>query len=72
MTELALHRPAVLGHSMGGATALVLAGTYPELPGPILVEDAGAFGMRAPERAQADEEQRVRSDRHGSARGSPD
>jgi pimeloyl-ACP methyl ester carboxylesterase len=31
---------------MGGATALALAGAYPELPGAILVEDAGAFGMK--------------------------
>jgi pimeloyl-ACP methyl ester carboxylesterase len=46
LTALDLHRPAVLGHSMGGATALALAGAYPELPGAILVEDAGAFGMK--------------------------
>ncbi len=39
--------PAVLGHSMGGATALALAGGYPELPGAILIEDAGAFGMKS-------------------------
>jgi pimeloyl-ACP methyl ester carboxylesterase len=32
---------------MGGATALALAGAYPELPGAILVEDAGAFGMKS-------------------------
>jgi N-formylmaleamate deformylase len=36
---LGLQRPAVLGHSMGAATALVLAGTYPDLPGAILLED---------------------------------
>ncbi|MFN8592143.1 MAG: alpha/beta hydrolase [Thermomicrobiales bacterium] len=36
---LGLRRPAVLGHSMGAATALVLAGTYPDLPGAILLED---------------------------------
>lgn len=39
---------------MGGATTLTLAGTYPEVPGAILVEDAGAFGMRAPAPAQSD------------------
>jgi N-formylmaleamate deformylase len=39
ITWLGLQRPAVLGHSMGAATALVLAGTYPDLPGAILLED---------------------------------
>lgn len=36
---LGLHKPLVLGHSMGAATALALAGTYPDLPGAILLED---------------------------------
>ena len=53
ITGLGLQRPAVLGHSMGGATTLVLAGTYPEVPGAILVEDAGPFGMKAPAPAQS-------------------
>jgi len=39
ITGLGLRRPAVLGHSMGAATALVLAGTYPDVPGAILLED---------------------------------
>lgn len=39
ITGLGLKRPAVLGHSMGAATALVLAGTYPDLPRAILLED---------------------------------
>jgi N-formylmaleamate deformylase len=39
ITALELERPAVLGHSMGAATALVLAGAYPDLPGAILLED---------------------------------
>lgn len=39
ITGLGLSRPAVLGHSMGAATALALAGTYPDLPGAILLED---------------------------------
>jgi pimeloyl-ACP methyl ester carboxylesterase len=39
---LGLTRPAVLGHSMGGATALALAGLYPNVPGSIIIEDAGA------------------------------
>ena len=43
ITTLELERPAVLGHSMGAATALVLAGTYPDLPGAILLEDPPAW-----------------------------
>jgi pimeloyl-ACP methyl ester carboxylesterase len=40
---LGLKRPAVLGHSMGAATALTLAGTYPDLPRAILLEDPPAW-----------------------------
>lgn len=36
---LGLVRPAVLGHSMGAASALMLAGTHPDLPRAILLED---------------------------------
>lgn len=46
---LGLRRPAVLGHSMGAATALVLAGTSPAVPGAVLLEDPPAWwaGPRA-------------------------
>lgn len=40
---LGLSRPAVLGHSMGAATALVLAGTQPHLIRAILLEDPPAW-----------------------------
>jgi pimeloyl-ACP methyl ester carboxylesterase len=40
---LGLRKPAILGHSMGAATALVLAGRYPQLPGAILLEDPPAW-----------------------------
>lgn len=40
---LGLEKPVVLGHSMGAATALVLAGTHPDLPGAILLEDPPAW-----------------------------
>jgi N-formylmaleamate deformylase len=43
ITALALERPAVLGHSMGAATALVLAGVNSDLPGAILLEDPPAW-----------------------------
>lgn len=48
ITELRLHRPAILGHSMGGATTFVLAGAQPDLPGAILIEDAGMLNLAAP------------------------
>src|SRR5689334_9107986 len=45
ITGLGLQRPAVLGHSMGAATALVLAGAYPDLPRAILLEDPPPWWM---------------------------
>jgi pimeloyl-ACP methyl ester carboxylesterase len=61
ITELGLHRPAILGHSMGAATSLVLAGTYPELPGRILLEDPPAWWVSGPPTdAAADAERRAR------------
>jgi len=48
ISGLGLKRPAVLGHSMGAATALMLAGTYPDLPRAILLEDPPAFWMAPP------------------------
>jgi N-formylmaleamate deformylase len=42
ITALGLRRPAVLGHSMGAATALALAGAHPQVPGVILLEDPPA------------------------------
>jgi N-formylmaleamate deformylase len=40
---LGLYKPFFLGHSMGGVTALVLAGLFPDLPGAIVMEDPPAF-----------------------------
>ncbi len=45
ITALGLTRPVVLGHSMGAATAIALAGLYPELPGAILLEDPPAWWL---------------------------
>lgn len=39
ITALGLNKPAVLGHSMGGFTALILAAHYPQLVGCLLMED---------------------------------
>jgi N-formylmaleamate deformylase len=46
ISALGLHKPAVLGHSMGGMTTLALAGLYPDVPGAILIEDGMPFEMR--------------------------
>src|SRR3712207_4913941 len=46
---LNLQRPAVLGHSMGAATTLTLAGTYPDVPGAILLEDPPAWWVSRPD-----------------------
>jgi pimeloyl-ACP methyl ester carboxylesterase len=45
LAALGLRRPAVLGHSMGAATALALAGTYPDRAGAILLEDPPAWWL---------------------------
>lgn len=37
---LGLERPAILGHSLGGATAALLAARYPDLPRAVVLEDA--------------------------------
>jgi N-formylmaleamate deformylase len=55
---LGLKRPAVLGHSMGAASTLALAGLYPALPRAILLEDpptwwAPAAVQEAPARLAA-------------------
>ncbi len=40
---LELYKPAVIGHSMGAANTLALAGSYPEVPGAIVLEDPPAW-----------------------------
>ncbi len=45
---LELKKPLILGHSMGAATTLVLAGTYPQAPRAILLEDPPAWWMPPP------------------------
>jgi pimeloyl-ACP methyl ester carboxylesterase len=61
IVALGLQRPAVLGHSMGAATALVLAGTYPAAPGAILLEDPPGWWGAAPA-VQADDAAGTRAD----------
>jgi pimeloyl-ACP methyl ester carboxylesterase len=45
ITSLGLEKPLVLGHSMGAVTTLALAGTYPDVPRAILLEDPPAWWM---------------------------
>ena len=53
LAALGLHRPAVMGHSMGGATTYALAGLYPDVPGAILIEDAAPYASRRHEHPAA-------------------
>ena len=39
IAALGLHRPFILGHSMGAVTTLAAAGTAPDVPAAIMVED---------------------------------
>jgi len=48
ITGLGLKRPAILGHSMGAATALGLAGTHTELARAILLEDPPPWWVASP------------------------
>lgn len=43
ITALGLHKPLILGHSMGALVAMTLAGLYPDMPKAILLEDPPAW-----------------------------
>jgi pimeloyl-ACP methyl ester carboxylesterase len=45
IARLALHKPLILGHSMGASTTLALAGMHPDIPRAILLEDPPARWM---------------------------
>jgi pimeloyl-ACP methyl ester carboxylesterase len=59
IAALGLRRPAVLGHSLGAATALVLAGTSPGAAGAILLEDPPAWWATPPGGRPGDAERRA-------------
>ena len=60
VSALGLRRPPVLGHSMGAATALALAGLRPDVPGAILLEDPPMWWLPDPPAgAPSDEERRA-------------
>jgi len=60
IAALGLHRPVLLGHSMGAATTLALAGSYPDLPSAILLEDPPAWWLDQPTGGPAAEEWQAR------------
>ena len=66
VSALGLHKPVVMGHSMGGATTLVLAGLYSDLPGAIVVEDAGGANLATS--ARPDGAQRQAADEQPAGR----
>lgn len=53
ITALGIHKPVVMGHSMGGSTTMVLAGLFPDLPGVIIIEDSGATNLMADKSPEA-------------------
>lgn len=53
ITGLGLNRPVVMGHSMGGSTTMALAGLFPDIPGAIIIEDAGAGNIMADKSPEA-------------------
>jgi N-formylmaleamate deformylase len=57
ITGLELHKPMVLGHSMGAATVFALAGLYPDLPGAILLEDPPGWCAPPPESVTEESEE---------------
>jgi N-formylmaleamate deformylase len=48
IAALELHKPVLLGHSLGAITSLALAGLYPGTPRAILLEDPPPFWMPPP------------------------
>ncbi len=50
---LGLHKPRLVGHSLGAATVALFAGLYPEMPGCIVLEDPPPFAEMAANDEQA-------------------
>jgi N-formylmaleamate deformylase len=58
INALGLNKPAILGHSMGAATSLALAGLYPDAIGAMLLEDPPAWWLPAPPNSNESEAQK--------------
>ncbi len=52
---LGLHKPALMGHSMGAVTVLALAGLHPEVPAAVVLEDPPSFWVPPAQPAAPDE-----------------
>ena len=52
---LGLHKPGLLGHSMGGATVALFAGLFPQVPGYVILEDPQPFETLAAPRDETPE-----------------
>lgn len=61
---LDLQRPLLLGHSMGAMTTLMLAGSAPEVPRAILLEDPPPWWVRSGEVVPAERERRTALQAH--------
>lgn len=55
IVALGLHKPLVMGHSMGAVTTLVMAALYPELPGAIVLEDPPGWWANTPSPIETDD-----------------
>lgn len=65
---LGLQKPIILGHSMGAATSLALAGLYPDSIGAILLEDPPAWWVPAePNEDESEAQKRVAGMREWAA-----
>jgi N-formylmaleamate deformylase len=53
---LRLHKPALMGHSMGAVSVLALAGLYPDVPAAVVLEDPPPFWARPAQPAPPDEQ----------------
>jgi UDP-N-acetylglucosamine 3-dehydrogenase len=56
---LGLEKPAVLGHSMGAATAAAAAAAYPDLFGKVLLEDPAWWNENHPRQTMTEEERKL-------------
>jgi pimeloyl-ACP methyl ester carboxylesterase len=66
---LGLERPVLMGHSMGGITAMVAAGRYPDRFGAAILEDPALRLPEEEERIRQEEETRRREYEERRARG---